>query len=407
MLTLSRKLTTGLFSHSRLGISLAVAVLGVVGLASPVGASSSPSSGAGIGTPLPPGWELCVLQGVGASPTQDDIADLDEWQVVEGGSTNNAAAYNPFNSRQATDSTGASLPVVASPGGFPAFATWPAGCAATVAALLQPIMAPIVTALKAGDVAVPGIFLDDVDQSPWCAPSSDGIPCYTDEILAGELVQALVNGSARQLQGALTSYSDTGVDLHSYEDDASLTAADQGLLATRNVQLAETDREVSVAQGVFSTATREFRRLAVDDYTTDAPVRSDPTLQLFAPPDDEDIITEYFRSIAGSLLTSDYDQAEAAVKASIEKRQAAQASVAQATSQLDSATAAQSQALSALEADVKTIEAGMACTAPPLVTAAASSVGNQSSVGQLWAALQACLAPPAPVVASATGSAPS
>lgn len=401
------RLTTGPLSRSRLGISLAVVAVGVVGLASPVGASSAPRPAAVIGTPLPPGWELCVLQGVGASPTPDDVADLDEWQVVEGGSTNNAAAYNPFNTRQATDSTGSSLPVVASSGGFPAFATWAAGCAATVAALLQPSMAPIVSALKTGNVVVPGIFLDDVDHSPWCAPSSDGIPCYASEILAGELVQALVNGSSGQLQGALTSYSDTGVDLRSYEDDTSLTAADQGLLATRNAQLAVALRDVSVAQGVLAAATREFRQLAVDAYTDDTMVRADPTLQLLAPPDDEDIVTQYFRSIAGTLLTDRFDQAEAAVKASIEERQAAQASVAQATSLLGSAQAAQNQALSALEADVKTIEAGMACAAPPLITAASSSAGDLSSVGQLWAALQDCLAPPAPVTAPVTGSTPS
>jgi len=57
-----------------------------------------------------------------------------------GGSTNNTAAYNPFNVRQVTDSTGAALPAVVMSDGFPAFATWAAGCAATVAALLQPIM---------------------------------------------------------------------------------------------------------------------------------------------------------------------------------------------------------------------------------------------------------------------------
>ncbi len=389
-------------------MSLAVVVLGVVGIALPVGATSPPGPGAGIGTPLPPGWELCVLQGVGASPTQDDVTDLDEWQVVEGGSTNNAAAYNPFNTRQATDPTGAPLPVVVAPGGFPAFATWAAGCAATVAALLQPIMTPIVTALKAGDVSIPGVFLDDVDQSPWCAPSSDGIPCYASEILAGELVQSLVDGSSGQLQGALTSYSDTGVDLRSYEEDASLSVADQGLLSTRNAQLAVTDHEVSVAQGALTLATREFRRLIVDAYTGDTMVRSDATLQLFAPPDDEDIVTEYFRNVAGSLMTARYEQAQAAVKASIARRQEAQASVAQATSLLDAVTAAQSQALAALEADVKTIEVGMACTAPPPITAAASSsVGNQSSVGQLWATLQACLAPPTPVAPPVTGSSPS
>src|SRR5580704_7675153 len=177
------------FGHFRLGIPLAIALVGVVGLDPPIGANPDPNPGAGIGTPLPPGWEACVLEGVGAPVTQVAIADLDEWQVVEGGSTNNMAAYNPFNARQVTDANGVPIPAVISSDGFPAFATWANGCSATVAALLQPSMAPIVTALKAGGVAVPGVFLFDVDQSPWCAPSADGIPCYANEILAGEIVE--------------------------------------------------------------------------------------------------------------------------------------------------------------------------------------------------------------------------
>jgi len=397
-------------SRLRIGISLAIVVVGVVGLSSPIGASPSPNAGTAIGTPLPPGWELCILQGVGAPGTEDDVANLDAWQVVEGGSTNNTAAFNPFNARQATDSQGTPLPVAASTDGFPALTTWTAGCAATVAALLQPSMAPIVTALKAGDVSVPGIFLSDVDQTPWCAPSADGIPCYAGEILAGELVATLLNGSAGQLQGALTSYSNTGTDLHSYEEDVSSIAGDQALLAARNGQLAVTEHEVSVAQGALSGATGALRGLAIDDYTSDAVVRTDATLQLFSPPDDRDLATQFFRNVAASLLTLHYDQAEAAVKASIAKRQTAEASVAQATSLVDAATAAQNQALSALEADVKAVEAGLACTTPPLVTAAASSVGgqvgSQASVGLLWTALQDCLAPPAQVGAPIAGSPP-
>ena len=199
-----RKLTSRIFGHVRLGTLLAIVLLEVVGLSSRVLANTPPSPGAGIGTPLPPGWELCVLQGVGAAGTADNVANLDEWQVAEGGSTNNTAAYNPFNTRQVTDSTGAPLPVVISSDGFPAFATWAAGCSATVATLLQPSMAPIVDALIAGAVSPPGIFLSDVDQSPWCAPSADGIPCYATEILGGELLESLFGGGSGQLKDALT-----------------------------------------------------------------------------------------------------------------------------------------------------------------------------------------------------------
>ena len=136
-------------------------------------------------------------------------------------------------------------------------------------------------------------------------------------------------------------------------------------------------------------------------------MRFDATLQLFAPPDERDIVAKYLRNIADTLLTVRYDQAEAAVKTSVSKRQVADASVTQATSLLDSASAAENQALSGLGADVKNIEAGLSCTAPPLITAAASAVGSQGSAGQLWGALQACLAPPAQSGTPTTGSAPS
>jgi hypothetical protein len=399
------KLKARIFSHVRVGVSLAIVVLGVVALGSPVGATPPPKAGAVVGTPLPPGWELCVLDGVGAPSTADNVADLDEWQVVEGGSTNNAAAYNPFNVRQVTDSTGAPLPAVIGPGGFPAFATWAAGCAATVATLLQAVMAPIVTALVAGNVSVPGIFLFDVDQSPWCAPSADGIPCYATEVLAGEIVQALLNGSSRELQGTLTSYSNTGVDLQSYEEAAYVTAVDKNLVAAKNVLLVASEHAVSVARTALSRAKGALRGLALDDYTGSASSRFESSLPLLESPDQRDTIGQFYRTIAASLLTDHYEQAEAGVRASLSRRQAAASSVAHATSLLESAQLAENQTLAGLETDVKTVEVGLACTAPSVITAAASPVGSPGGVAQVWGALQDCLAPPvqpgAPVTASA------
>ena len=391
----------------RLAISLAIVVPGVVGLDPSVGASPSPNPGTSVGTPLPPAWELCVLQGVGASGTVDNVANLDEWQVVEGGSTYNTAAYNPFNTRNVTDSKGTPIPAVISSEGFPAFATWADGCAATVATLLQPNMAPIVTALKTGAISPPGLFLSDVDKSPWCAPSADGVPCYASQILAGQLLKALLSGSSGQLRDALTSFSDTGSALHSYEVDAFFTAADQSLLDAKNQQLAVAAHEVSVAQGRLSRATRALRQFALDDYTHVAGVRSDAHLQLFGPSSDQDAVAQYLGNIAAALLTDRYDQAEAAFKTSMVKRQAADASVAQATALVDSAAAAENQVLSGLEADVKGIEAGLSCTAPSVIAAAASPLGGQPSGGQLWAALQDCLAPTTPSVLPTIRLAPS
>ena len=268
-------------------------------------------------------------------------------------------------------------------------------------------MAPIVTALRAGAVSPPGIFLSDVDQSPWCAPSADGIPCYATEILGGELLESLFSGNSGQLKDALTSFSDTGTDLQSYQEDAVLTAADQNVVAGRNQQLAVAEHEVSLARETLSKATFALRRLAIDEYTSDAVTRSDADLPLFGASDEPDMIAQYLGNIAASLLTVRYDQAEAAVKTSISKRQAADAAVAQATSVLDSAAETENQALSGLEADVKTIVDGLSCTAPPLITATASPVGIQGSAAQLWTALQDCLVPPTPVGTVTSQSTPS
>ncbi|HEY5024663.1 MAG TPA: hypothetical protein VII76_06785 [Acidimicrobiales bacterium] len=325
--------------------------------------------------------------------TPDNVADLDEWQVVEGGSTNNSAAYNPFNARQVTDSNGAPLAAVMSSDGFPAFTTWASGCAATVAALLQPSMAPIVSALLAGDVSVPAVFLFDVDQSPWCAPSEGGIPCYANQILAGEIVEALLKGRAGQLHGPLTSYSNTGADLRSYQADASVTALDQERLASKNAQLALSDRNVFVAKSALSRATRALRRLALEDYTSGAASRFESSVPMLGAPDQRDSIGQYYLDIAAARLTEPYDFAQKAVRIAVSKRRGAQASVTQITSLMDAADATEKQALAGLEVDAQSIEAGLACTAPPVTTASASPVGTQGSAGQLWQALQGCLAP--------------
>ena len=269
---------------------LGTLALGVGGLAPPVSASASSNLGRGFGTPLPAGWELCVLQGINAPLTADGAADLDEWQKAEGGSTNNLAAYNPFNTRRATDATGAALPVASSARGFPAFASWAAGCAATVATLLQPNMAPILTALRAGGVALPGVFLTYVDQSAWCAPSG-GIPCYASQILAGELVGALVTGNADQFRVVLASYADTSTALNSYQKAVSVTAQDQVVVTQEGDRLATAVQEVAVARGILGAARTSLRRLALDDYTSDQVAGSNADLQLFEPSGESAVIT--------------------------------------------------------------------------------------------------------------------
>jgi hypothetical protein len=115
---------------------------------------------------------------------------------------------------------------------------------------------------------------------------------------------------------------------------------------------------------------------------------------MLGSPDERDTIGQYFRDIAASHLTDNYESAQTAVKTAVSKRQAAEASVAQATSLVDAAQAAENQALSVLESDAKGIESGLACTAAPTNTAPVSPVGTQLTIGQLWQALQDCLAPP-------------
>ena len=138
---------TRIFRSVTFVLALATAGLGVGALAWTSGGTAAAQSGGF--TPLPPGWELCVLEGVSAPASANNVADLDEWQAAEGGSTNNTAAFNPFNTGRMTDVTGAAIPGAVSANGFPAFPTWAAGCAATVATLFQPNMWVITAALRA------------------------------------------------------------------------------------------------------------------------------------------------------------------------------------------------------------------------------------------------------------------
>src|SRR6202012_397109 len=131
-----RPLMTRIFRS--VGFVLALATVGLGGGALAWTVSGNAAAQSNGFTPLPPGWELCVLEGVNAPATAANVADLDEWQAAEGGSTNNTAAYNPFNTLRTTDNTGAAIAgAVTSANGFPAFPSWAAGCAATVGTLFQ------------------------------------------------------------------------------------------------------------------------------------------------------------------------------------------------------------------------------------------------------------------------------
>ena len=167
-----------------------------------------------------------------------------------GGSTNNTAAFNPFNTGRTTDNNGAAIPGVISANGFPAFANWPAGCSATVATLLQSNMWVITTALRSGTVTPPTAFLAVVDQSAWCAPTADGLPCYASAILgaSASLPASLPVSSALDVYGNVTS------DLQSYQQAIAVVAADQGRWSARDQELAAA--EVSGHDGALHVRCR-------------------------------------------------------------------------------------------------------------------------------------------------------
>lgn len=111
-------------------------------------------------TPLPSGWESDILNALGAPVTPNNVASLDVWQRVEGGSTGNPDSYNPFNT---------TLPFGGSHGtnsvNVQAFPDWSSGLHATVQTIEQSNMRPIWDALK-GNVATPQ-FETAVNGTPW------------------------------------------------------------------------------------------------------------------------------------------------------------------------------------------------------------------------------------------------
>lgn len=363
----------------RLALALGVAALGA-GLA-PWGVNGSlagASSGGG-GTPLPAGWELCVLQGVGAPATQANVADLDEWQVAEGGSTNNTAAYNPFNTARTTDVNNNPIPEIISANGFPAFGDWISGCAATVATILQPNMTAIAAGLKAGNVSPPPAFLAVVDQSQWCAPSADGTPCYATTILGatGSLAAAVLKQSS-----ALDVFGSVRSDLRSYQIAvASVTSAQQGV-ATTNLQLSAAQSASSVAQRNASVAEAALRHFAIDEYVHSGLYQSSlvapgATNSPFGTPSPQGVVANQYASIVGSDLLTHSQAAAAAAKSARDQRQSAQKALQQAEATLTSDNASENKSLVRLVSDVTTLQKAGACT-NAVITVAAPVVASPS-----------------------------
>ena len=363
-------------------VALATASLGLGAFAWTSGGQAS-AQGGGF-TPLPAGWELCVLQNLGAPATANNVADLDEWQAAEGGSTNNTAAFNPYNTLRTTDNTGAAIPgAVASANGFPAFATWAGGCAATVATLLQPNMWVITAALRAGNVSPPAAFLAVVDQSAWCAPSSTGVPCYVNAMEAspGSLALDVPSSSALDVFGNVTA------DLQSYQKSITAVTADQQTVAERYLALAATETQVSAARDKLGAASRALQGFAISEYVNSglysgAPLVSNGNgstqpLTSHTPQNADGVVEQQYLGVAANNLINDDDAAVGAFRGSKQHRSEAAKALGEASLALTSDEEAENRELTTLIKDVGTLEHAGACatvtiTPPPASTTVAA-----------------------------------
>jgi hypothetical protein len=355
---------------------------------------ATPAAAAG-GTALPAGWELCILQGIGAPVTGANVANLDEWQVVEGGSTNNSAAYDPFNTRRTTDVFNAALPAAMSSNGFPAFANWLDGCAATVATLFQPNMGPIIAALRSGNVAPPGAFLASVDQSQWCAPAADGTPCYINSILgaAGSSIATAVLGGS----SALDVYGNVKNDVREYQLSVLAVSNDQSTLTARDKDLSSALAGAQTARNALGAAQQTLEHFAVDEYvSTGLYVSSSfPTGQVaptgFGPQSADGIVAHQYENIAASDLVDREQAAASTFNAARLQVKATSKAVADAFSTLSAASSAQTRSLAKLVADVATMQTAGACTSitltsaplPPVSATGSSSTTSASGSGSI------------------------
>ena len=331
-------------------------------------------------TPLPVGWELCVLAGIQAPATPQNVSALDAWQTAEGGSTDNANAYNPFNTKRSTDPNGMALPLETTVDGFPAFSNWSAGCSATVATIEQPDMTPILAALRQGSVLSPAMFLVMVDATPWCTPAK-GEPCYAALIAAGGIdVEAT----------AISMYHDATQALEGYNQAVSRVASDQATLGTEALQLQDDDTSLDSAEHVFAKARSALAALAISQYATNPQTNADPTLRVFAGQSVSGALATYYDGLDVTRQVRIYQAAESALGIQRAGDRSEQAQVQASAAALVADQTAAAGALAALEVQLASLQAAGVC------------VGISALAGANTATLDSCLGSLAPPTAPPT-----
>ncbi len=348
-----------------------VAALSLAAVVSPTVAVASGQAPAGAlpatGTSLPAAWEICILENLGAPVTATTVADLDVWQVGEGGSTQNDNSFNPFNTKRSTDASGTALPAALSPDGFPAFANWPAGCAATTATILQSNMAAIRAALAGGGQSPPSAFLSTVDRTPWCAPDN-GQPCYASLIA----LASGFSGSSR----AMDLLANTSAAVGGYGRDVSQLASLENTLGAQQAELVAARVADDDAGQVVQGARQALRTLAVYDYTSNPTLDRVASLDQFETPTQSQQLRQFYERVD---LTSEVD-ALARAQSTLRDAQAHTAAVL-------SAVAATRRALSVtgadlahwvarLAVDVGTLHSAGGCPAVPAVPAVPGAAGG-------------------------------
>ena len=355
-------------------VALAVPVVAGpgAGMDAPAGATSR------VGTPLPPGWELCIIGDLNAPATQANIADLDEWQAAEGGSTNNTAAYNPFNTMRTTDNQNDPLPIASMVGGFPAFPDWLTGCAATVATLLQPNMWTITAALRAGNVSPPGQFLVDVDGSAWCAVSASGQPCYLTQIAAtGGSIPGLVASSALNVLGNVQS------DVTAYQAATLTVAGEQNTESERNADVAAAEGGVTAAEGQYKAIKQKLQTFAISEYVHNGLYQSTDLGTGAAPLNETNAqsTAQEYASVAAGDLVDHIDAALAALQSARARLGGADRALQGASSALLADVSTENRALKKLLDDLATMQTAGACTAVDLTGTAGSTAAAAGAQG--------------------------